>query len=381
MMRLVNQKREKMFARLFVSTVALCLILGAVPAQAAEEGTPIVAGYKKGFFIKSADERFKMSLGQRVQMRFAHEEIEVGDNENAFSIPRARLAIKGHAFSKDLSYKFQMDLGKGNVTLKDFYVDHALMPGQLHIRAGQWKRPFSRQQITSSGKQEFVDRAITDKAFGAGRDIGVAIHNKYEKSPGIEYALGVFNGTGDKPWFKWNEDNPSKSKFNNVPDHVEPAVVARLGYNYGGIKGYSEADLEGGDFRFALGASGAFFLDTDDDDDSRRVAQCDFIMKSNGLSFSGAGYANYTEGSMDQLGFHTQAGYVIKKKYQPVARYAYVAPEGEGNDQHELAVGLSTYFYGHNVKWQTELAALENEVTADESTRDYRFQTQLQLAF
>ena len=53
MMRLLNQKREKMFVRLFVSTVALCLILGAVPAQAAEEGTPIVAGYKKGFFIKS----------------------------------------------------------------------------------------------------------------------------------------------------------------------------------------------------------------------------------------------------------------------------------------------------------------------------------------
>jgi hypothetical protein len=65
------------------------------------------------------------------------------------------------------------------------------------LRAGQWKRPFSRQQIGSSGRLELTDRSITDKAFGAGRDIGLAVHNNYEKSPDLEWALGVFNGTGD----------------------------------------------------------------------------------------------------------------------------------------------------------------------------------------
>ena len=366
-----------------ILALALCV---SGPSFASEGDAAVLAGYKKGFYIKSADDRFKMAIGQRVQIRFAHEEIEDGDNENAFSIPRARLGMKGHAFNKDITYKFQMDLGKGNVALKDFFVDHALMPGTLHIRAGQWKRPFSRQYITSSGKQSLVDRAITDKAFGAGRDIGVAIHNKYEKSPGFEYAVGIFNGTGDKPWFQANE---AKSKFTNVPDHVEPAVVARMGYNHGGIKGYSEADLEGGGFRFAVAASGAFFLDTAEDNDARRVLEVDCITKLHGFTSSGAVYAHYTEGTMDKWGFHSQLGYVLQKKYQPVVRYAYVAPEGNDNDDHEVALGFAIYYFGHKLKWQTEVAALEHKLpetndageTIHGQTRDHRFQTQLQLAF
>jgi len=375
-----------------IGLICFSLLIPASQAVAADEDSPALAGYEKGFYIKSADDRFKLGIGQRVQARFAHEIVEGGDNESAFSIARARVTMKGHAFTKDLRYKFQAGFGKGNAVLKDFFVDHALMPGTLHIRTGQWKRPFSRQQMTSSGKLEFTERAITDKAFGAGRDIGVAIHNDYGKSPGFEYAVGVFNGTGEKPWFEAEMENgepTGKSRFTNVPDHMEPAVVARVGYNYGGIKGYSEADLEGGGLRFAMAASGAFFLDTDDDDGSRRVGEVDSIIKAHGLSLSCAAYVSYREDTMDQWGFHSQAGYFLMNQYQPVARYAYVAPEGNDNDEHEVALGLSTYFFGHNVKWQTEVVALEHKVPGvdensapiHDATRDYRVQTQLQLAF
>ena len=44
---------------------------------------------------------------------------------------------------------------------------------------------------------EAVDRAIVDKAFGNGRDVGLMLHNNYTKSPTLEWAAGVFNGTGD----------------------------------------------------------------------------------------------------------------------------------------------------------------------------------------
>ena len=36
---------------------------------------------------------------------------------------------------------------------------------------------------------------------------------------------------------------------------MEPQLVARVGYNHGKIKGYSEGDLKGGALRFGLGAS------------------------------------------------------------------------------------------------------------------------------
>ena len=135
------------------------------------------AGYDKGFFIRSADsDLFELVINGRIQGRFAFESVEehleaetTGDaaadaaeaeasagtereEEYAFSVPRARLKLKGHAFRESLGYALQVEFGKGNTYLKDYYVDAGLVPGSLHLRVGQYKRPFSRQQITSSGK-------------------------------------------------------------------------------------------------------------------------------------------------------------------------------------------------------------------------------------
>tara|TARA_B100000029_G_scaffold426168_1_gene434924 strand:+ start:2333 stop:3445 length:1113 start_codon:yes stop_codon:yes gene_type:complete len=334
-------------------------------------------GYKKGFFIKPANSPFSLKVQGRVQSRFTYEGLEGidkgADDEAAFAIQRARLKISGSAWDKKVTYKFQTDYGKGSVVLKDFYVNYALSKG-LHIRTGQWKRPFSRQQITSSGKLELVDRAITDKAFGAGRDIGVAIHNNYEKSPGIEWVLGVFNGTGDKPVF-------TGSKFSNVPDRLHPTAVARLGYNHGGIKGYSEADFAGGPLRFALGASVLKNFDSDDSGDGSMAAEVDGIVKVQGLSLSGGFYTSFdADNALDTKGFHVQAGYLLSNKYQPVVRYAMIDPDGAANNSSEIALGLSVYFHKHNLKWQTDVASKRGEDVSI-SDGDTIVRSQLQLAF
>lgn len=373
-------------------------VADAAPEPTAPEPAPAgepTAGYHKGFFIQSEDRLFRLEIGARVQARYVFEAIEAAPNESAFSIARARLSLSGHVFSEDLTYKFQSDFGKGFVTLKDFYADHAFVPGTFQLRAGQWKRPFSRQQITSSGKQELVDRATTDAASGAGRDIGIAIHNDYEKSPEFEYALGVFNGTGEKPLFSGDvtvdpmtgEGGVSGGAFGNVPDTLHPALVLRAGYNHGGIKGYSEADLEGGPFRAAIAASGLADLDADDDDASSLKAEVDYIVKVEGFSSTGAVYVSsaqsgpgFSDRAFEALGLHLQIGYVIGELVQPVARYSLVAPDGADNDSHEVLGGIGFYFWGHEVKWQTDGGALLTEA-AGGTAKDYRVRTQLQLAF
>ena len=50
-----------------------------------------------------------------------------------------------------------------------------------------------------------------------------------------------------------------------MPDTFHPAIVARRGYNHGDIEAYREADLEGGPFRFSVGAGPQIHLDLDDD--------------------------------------------------------------------------------------------------------------------
>jgi len=294
----------------FAAILTLVIATTASPARAEDAEGGAQVGYKKGFFIK--DGVNALTIQGRVQARFTYEEPDGGHDENNFSIARARLTLKGNVFEKNLEYKLQTDFGKGGAVLKDFLVDYRLGGDGPWIRAGQWKRPFSRQQINSSGRLELVDRAITDKAFGSGRDIGVAIHNGYEKSPEFEWVVGVFNGTGDKPWFDGDvevdpatgEGEVTRGKFTNVPKALHPAVVARVGYNANGIKGYSEADLEGGPLRFGVGASALANFDTDGGDDSNIRGELDFAVKAEGFSATGGIYfatAQDGEGFADQI--------------------------------------------------------------------------------
>jgi hypothetical protein len=339
----------------------------------------------KGFVLSSDDGGATMTISGRVQARYTYESVEGidagADDKSSLKIARARLKLTGQLFEERVTYYFQTDFGKGQASLKDFFTDYVVDKKWLRIRAGQWKRPFSRQQLTSSGTQELVDRAITDSAFLAGRDIGVSIHNHYIDSPEIEYALGVFNGNG--------------IKAAHFADRFNPTLVARLGYNYGGIKGYSEADFEGGDFRFAVGASGLMNLDVDEDDvdDSGMMGQVDLMVKLRGLTTSAAFYYSKGEGESlldgkpiaDAIGFHGQLGYLLAGKYQPVARYAMVKYKRDGNvgesTATEMAVGLSIYPHRHNYKWQTDVAMLSSKADGADTKTDYMIRTQLQLAF
>ena len=375
-------------------TLGTTLIVGALgliatPA-AADPGTDLV-GYDKGFFIKSADGKYKLTINGRVQARFTAELPEGADDEYAFAIQRARVGLKGNVFTQNLTYKFQMDLGKGNVALKDFFIDFRAVKSWLHVRAGQFKKPFSRQQLTSSGSLEFVDRALTDGAFGQGRDIGLLIHNNYEKSPEFEYALGFFNGTGDKASLSGKvavdtatgAGTIASGKFSNVPDHFRPMVALRVGYNHGGIQGYKEVDFAKKGVRVAIGASllADLALEADGDEGSL-VAEVDYALKVAGFSTTGGFYLRNTfgaAGKLDLLGFHAQAGYLIGTMFQPVVRYARLMPDG-ADDTQEVQLGFNVYFMKHALSWQTD-GTMIGKGSGSTATTDWMARTQVQLAF
>jgi hypothetical protein len=297
--------------------------------------------------------------------RFATED---PDFANALEIRRARLEASGAIHTKALQYKLQLDFGRGYVTLKDWIADVAIAPA-VKLRAGQWKRPFSRQQINSSGRLEVTDRAITDRAFGAGRDIGIAVHNGYEDSPDLEWAVGVFNGTGDGARFVPVVDATTGAvtggSLTNVPSKLRPVWVARAGINRGGIKGYTEADLEGGPLRYAVAANIALDGDNDDDDKSSQKAGVDYIAKVSGFSTTGALYLMteqdglaLTDVTLGFVGFHVQGGYMVSPKVQVVGRYALIdARNDDTKDQQEVAVGGNFFGLGPKVGHDAKLAA------------------------
>ena len=339
------------------------LLVGGV-AYAGDEGT---AGYGSGFTIKEGDN--ELSIMGRVQGRMTHEAINgLGGDDDAtyFTLQRTRLKMQGKNHSADLAWKFELDFGKDKFSLKDYFLDWNL--GAAVLRVGQWKKPFSRQRLASSGKLEFVDRTANMKAFNADRDVGFGFHNNYTKSPKFEWAVGFFNGQGP----------------NIQVDNMSPMVVARAGYNHNGIKGYSEADLEGGDLRFGVAASIMSDLGPVAEDettgeitqlDPAHSAEVDFSLKAHGFASTGAVFMNLEEGGA--LGAHLQAGYLLGGKWQPAVRVVYI---DSADDIHqEVGVAFSAYLHKHKFKWQSDVSALLGSEDGDDT--DLIARSQLQLAF
>ena len=390
-----NLKKKRMLGwQIF--WVAFLVAPFALAGETADSGEPSIAdhvGYDGGFYINDETGNYSLKMNARMQAKYTFEAVDAGgedkDLESNFSIPAARIKFKGHVVSKKVKYALQLDFGKGNALLKDFYADFGFVKNVLHLRVGQWVKPWSRQQITSSGKLEFTGRAMTDKAFGAGRDIGLAIHNNYSKSPVFEWALGVFNGTGEKPSYTGSADEAGnvKVKPSNVPTTFHPMIVARVGANIGKLKGYSEADLEGGAPRLGFGVSGIFDLEHDNNNSGALKGEFDYIFKAYGFSSTGGLYVGsvqdgdaFSDQAYDMMGMHAQLGYLIMEKIQPVFRYGVLNPEGGKNYKQEIFGGLSVYFAKHNLKWQTEVGGIV-EQDGDDSTSDTVLATQLQLGF
>ena len=67
--------------------------------------------------------------------------------------------------------------------------------GKFRVVFGQFKVPFGRQEMTSSGNQQFVDRSLVSDEYERGRDIGVSVQGAVWNNK-IEYRVGMFNGNG-----------------------------------------------------------------------------------------------------------------------------------------------------------------------------------------
>lgn len=377
----------------------ICLVLlPSTPAFAQGE-----AGWKDGFYVQSADGKFKVHLTGRVQARITVEAPApntiaglLGSGQRSvaasFNIPRARIGMKGHLFTEKLRYVLEIDFGKGVVSAKKVYVDYSLVDDWLQVRAGHYKKPFSRQQLTSSAKQGLLDRSITDSTFGAGYDIGVMLHNG-KKQP-LEWAVAFMNGTGVDPSSQLgvNTSVPgglvTTNLAQNYPDLFNPMLVGRIAYNHAGIAGYDEIDRKGGGFRFAIGGGTMLNFGPPEDSAGSIYTNIDAIFKAAGVSATAALYLSATQSgetfssqSLDRVGFHLQAGYLIAGRVFPAFRYAR-AESLSGSDEvsQEVGVAVSVLAYGHHVKWVTDVTALAEEDLAPEAT-DFRIRSQIQVSF
>lgn len=366
------------------------------PAAPEDEDPSVKVTYDNGLVAESANEEFEMKINLRTQTRFeAVRKDSIDDWQNHFVIPRLRFQLEGHAWGEDTTYKSEFDFSnRGNPILKDFYVDHAFyMPFQdVHVRGGQWKKPFARHELVSDFGSEFNERALANGLVDIGRDLGLAIHNGYDKSPdGLEWAVGVFNGTGDadRSPSTLSCDDPDDARTctpstpSNTPTDLDTLLVAHVGWNMGGIKGYTEADLEGGPLRLSVGLSyqadfNDFNKDLEGDLLVEHGAVLDGLVKYEGIDVQAAAYM-LKRGSADpDYSYLGQAGYmIVPKKYQVAARYS-LTPAGSDDDVQELLGAFTWFFKGQNFKWATDAGIIKASAS---DTTDIQVRSQIQALF
>jgi len=345
------------------------------PHKAAQ---PLNVTYDKGIEFATADRVFTTKLSLRTQFRFeSTRPLDPGSQfANRFFIARSRAQLEGNVFGEDNRYKLEFGLGdKGSFSyVKDIYIDKAI--GSSWIRVGQWKRPFNRQEIVSDFASEFNERANTADYVGGGRDLGIAIHNDYEKSPaGLEWVFGVFNG------FSGGADRPVLTTTCtagmtaiacttpaplNYPADWGPTLVGRLGWNSEGMKGYSEADLEGGPLRYAVGV--AYKLDLANFDQGKEASatdnlshglEADALIKVEGFDLELGAYMMKLKSASSTWGALAQAGYFVTPKHAQVAARFAIVPAANDRRQLEVRGAFNWYWEGHRWKWMTDVGMVK----------------------
>ena len=401
--------------------IGVLLLLWTVPA-AAQVSPPAaqttVDASRGGITISSGVN--SLTIGARLQVRWTLDDREAFDGDtagdgvgqadgpsSAFDVPRMRISFSGGAFKPWLKYEFQFELsrtsGESASKIKDAVIEIRPVDRNYRFRFGQFKAPFGLQQLTSSGRQQFVDRAITDSKFVPGRDMGMMVATRFA---GGDLGLdgGVFNGAGE-------------SRRQNNGSHL---WVGRVYYQPWGEYRLSEGSSDAGDearlhvgagVRTGTQAQGRTAPGVFDHADNQSAVNAEFAYKARRV-FATAEYfwmrdeqENPVSGpDIDARGFHAQASYMlVPRSLEAGIRYAEVDADTDVDDADvtELRGVIGYYWQAHNLKLQGDvgsvgygsnvsalssrarqgLPALGPRLVTGDDLRDTQVRVQLQIAF
>lgn len=321
----------------------------------------------------------ELVISNRVQIRYTQEMPEVGDDVGSFRIRRAKTKFEGWAYDKNLTYELQLNWPDTSNPLEDAAINYDFTQGKkaFQLKGGQYKVPFGRQELTSSGSQEFVDRSIVSNEFARGRDIGVQLWG-LPAGGKLDWRVGVFNGNGRTV----SRNDNDKFQYN-----------ARLTWQpFGDVK-YSEGDFDSttrplfaiaGQYESnerAVAAAGTTPADSAD----REIVGGDVVFKYKGLflfaEFFDATTERLVASDFDSEGFNAQIGYfIVPQKFEIAGRFAVLDPNSgrDDDEREERGIALGYFFNKHARKLQLDYRQLENKANNRE---DEEVRLQYQIIF
>jgi phosphate-selective porin OprO/OprP len=167
------------------------------------DGLPVAVRYgKHAFQFRTHDNLFSLAIQNRIQFRYANpfdsdprSLRDLSRDQSSFMIRRARTKLNGHAYWSWLKYAMQYDWKDPILRDLNLTVDKYAW---LKLWVGRGKVQYNDERVTSSGRQQFVNRSIVNDLFTVDRQEGVQLSGHL--FPGtwhdLSYAAGVFTGLG-----------------------------------------------------------------------------------------------------------------------------------------------------------------------------------------
>lgn len=351
---------------------ATALALAAPAAAAAEQGQGTTVDASRGGVTFASGDN-SLTIGARVQFRWTLDDREKADADTVgegrgredgsfsqFDVPRLRVTLSGGVYRPWLRYSLQFDFsrtsGAGASKIKDAVIEIRPVGRDYRFQMGQFKAPFGLQQLVSSGRLEFVERALTDGKFTPGRDMGIMFSGTLNDAL-VGYQAGLFNGAGESvaqttaaPLLVgrvyWQPLAPYTLAEGAIGASDRPELLLGLSARTGRqIRGRTTPGVvEDADRQTALGAEFGYRR-------PRVHTTAEYFWMNEEV-------ANPVSGpDLESWGVHAQGGYMIAPRTEIGIRYAVVEGDTNVDDARvrELRGVIGYFWRAHNLKLQGDV--------------------------
>ena len=128
--------------------------------------------FNKGLRFQSQDGQFKYKIGGRLMFDAAYYDNSGRELGNGTNVRRARMFIAGTLY-KDWDFMGEYDFADNDVSVKSAFIAYSGFEN-AYIQIGNFKEPFSLEELTSSKYITFMEPALPN-AFVQGRNLGIGL--------------------------------------------------------------------------------------------------------------------------------------------------------------------------------------------------------------
>ena len=238
-----------------LSVAILAGVLGLASLDSLAGGVTVYE--KDGKYVK---------LGGRIQLQYHYQDPDSGSSSDELFFRRLRPYVEG-SLHPDWKGKFQFDFGKAHgsneVAVKDAWMQYRGFKG-MKVTVGNANFPFSREFLTSSKKQQLVERTfVGDHNYGTpDRNVGIHLRG-HNADKTLTWGASLAAADIDPDASKLDFDTP----VNRSDDFNQGWIFGgRVDFHPFGHLGFSQGDFHR-ETRATIGLA-AFSWNNDDDNNT-----------------------------------------------------------------------------------------------------------------